>query len=61
MKQELVVISTSEEVVSINEPFESYANEYDAWYDSKKGRILYENEKRCLKNLLMIATEKFLR
>lgn len=52
MKQEWVVVYTSEEVVSIDEPFESYANQYDAWYDSDRGKILYENEKRCLKNLI---------
>lgn len=60
MKQEWVVVYTSEEVVSIDEPFESYATQYDAWYDSERGKILYENEKRCLKNLIKDCNGKVL-
>lgn len=60
MKQEQAVASTSEEVVSIDEPFESYANQYDAWYDSERGKILYENEKKCLKKLINDCNGKVL-
>lgn len=60
MKQEQAVASTSEEVVSIDEPFESYATQYDAWYDSERGKILYENEKKCLKKLINDCNGKVL-
>ena len=60
MKQELAVVSTLEEAVSTDEPFESYATQYDAWYDSEKGKILYENEKRCLKRLINDCNGKVL-
>lgn len=33
-------------------PFEEFTEQYDAWYDSKKGKILYENEKKCIEKLL---------
>ena len=33
-------------------PFDIFAKEYDAWYDSQEGKIFYENEKRCIKKLL---------
>jgi len=32
--------------------FDIMAGEYDAWYDSDKGRPLYESELKCLKTLL---------
>ncbi|GLI52772.1 class I SAM-dependent methyltransferase [Thermodesulfovibrio yellowstonii] len=38
--------------MSIDEPFENYATQYDAWYDSERGKIVYENEKRCLKRII---------
>jgi len=33
-------------------PFSAFAEKYDAWYDSEEGRILYENEKKCLELLI---------
>lgn len=33
-------------------PFEVFAKEYDAWYDSQEGKIVYENEKKCIEKLL---------
>jgi len=33
-------------------PFNIFAKEYDAWYDSQEGKIFYENEKKCIKKLL---------
>ena len=33
-------------------PFSAFAEKYDAWYDSEEGKILYENEKKCIKTLL---------
>lgn len=38
--------------MNIYEVFEKYANDYDAWYDSQKGKILYENEKKCVSKLI---------
>ncbi len=50
MKQELELVLTSEAPVSIN-TFEEYAERYDAWYE-EEGKILYENEVKCVKNLI---------
>lgn len=33
-------------------PFDFFAKEYDAWYDSQEGKIFYENEKKCIAKLL---------
>lgn len=33
-------------------PFEAFATEYDSWYDSQEGKVLYENELRCIKELI---------
>lgn len=35
-----------------NSPFEILAEQYDSWYNSEKGKILYENEKKCVEKLL---------
>jgi ubiquinone/menaquinone biosynthesis C-methylase UbiE len=32
--------------------FDLYAEEYDSWYDSEKGKPLYESELHCLKSLV---------
>lgn len=42
------------------EPFEEHAYQYDAWYDSEKGRILYENEKKCILKILSSCDGKVL-
>ncbi|MBI4298506.1 MAG: class I SAM-dependent methyltransferase [Chloroflexi bacterium] len=34
------------------QPFQVYADRYDAWYDSPKGRALFATEVRCLRLLL---------
>lgn len=38
--------------MSNGEPFDRYAEKYDAWYESENGRILYENEKKCIAKIL---------
>ncbi len=35
----------------LNNPFEKYADRYDSWYE-KEGKILYENELKCLQALI---------
>lgn len=37
--------------MNISNPFEAFATEYDSWYDSQEGKILYENEKESIKEL----------
>ncbi|QER41644.1 methyltransferase domain-containing protein [Thermodesulfobacterium sp. TA1] len=33
-------------------PYEVFVKKYDAWYDSEEGKILYENEKKCIEPLI---------
>lgn len=44
----------------MSDPFESCAAEYDRWYDSEKGKIIYENEAKCIKKLLGSCKDRIL-
>ncbi|WP_353683429.1 class I SAM-dependent methyltransferase [Thermodesulfovibrio sp. 3907-1M] len=44
----------------MSDPFESYFTEYDEWYDSEKGKIIYENEAKCIKKLLCSCEDRIL-
>lgn len=41
-------------------PFEEYAAQYDAWYDSPKGRVLMATEVACLRPLLEAFSRPYL-
>ncbi|GAB5046970.1 class I SAM-dependent methyltransferase [Thermodesulfovibrio sp. TK110] len=42
------------------DPFESYVTEYDQWYESEKGKTIYENELKCIKKLLDSCKDRIL-
>ncbi len=53
MEQEVISLLRTEMDKSKHKPypFSAFAERYDAWYDSEEGKILYENEKKCVENL----------
>lgn len=46
--------------MTMSDPFESCAAEYDRWYDSEKGKTIYENEAKCIKKLLGSCKDRIL-
>ncbi|MGC8795706.1 class I SAM-dependent methyltransferase [Thermodesulfovibrio sp.] len=44
----------------MSNPFESYVTEYDKWYDSEKGKIIYENEAKCIQKFLGSCKDRIL-
>lgn len=43
-----------------NEPFDAYADSYDAWYDTPKGKALLATEVACLRPLLELFPRPYL-
>lgn len=48
------------EMKQCRNPFDDVAEQYDAWFDSEKGRVIFAQEVDCLRSVMLSATGRWL-